>query len=162
MKKLFTLSFLFLAMVYSSNGLGQMLENNKDRVRWYIEECVNKRKLDLVDNIFADSFRVHSLPDCSQRVSTKNDLKDFLNTLFEGFPDIHYIIGDIIGEGNKVAMRVSLRATQEKEFLGIPSKRKKINYISEVLFFRFENGRIAEDWVQLDLYNLFKKMKGLP
>jgi len=82
--------------------------------------------------------------------------------LFEGFPDIHYIIGDIIGEGNKVAMRVSFRATQEKEFLGIPSKRKKINYISEVLFFRFENGRIAEDWVQLDLYNLFKKMKGLP
>jgi predicted ester cyclase len=113
-----------------------------------------------VDKIFADSFKVHTLLDSSENFSKRKDLKDFLRTLFDAFPDIRYKIGDIISEGDKVVMRVSFNATHRKEFLGIHANGNKIDYISEILFFRFENGKIVEDWVQLDLYNLFKKLKG--
>ena len=128
--------------------------------RRYIEECVNNRKIDLVDEIFADSFKVHTLLDNTQSLSTRKALKDFLKTLFDAFPDIHYTVGDIIAEADKVVMRVSFNGTQKKEFLGIQANGSKIDYLSEILFFRFERGKIVEDWIQIDLYNLFKKLKG--
>lgn len=128
--------------------------------RLYIEECVNKRNIDLVDKFFADSFQVHILLDSTQNISTRHELKVFLKTLFDAFPDIHYTVGDIIAEADKVAMRVSFNGTHTREFLDIKAKGNKVNYLSEIFFFRFENGKIVEDWVQLDLYNLFKKLKG--
>lgn len=160
MKQLLKTSFLFVAMTYASNCLCQTLEQNKETARLYIEECVNKRKIDLVDKIFADSFQVHTLLDSTQSFSTRKALKDFLKTLFDAFPDIHYTVGDIIAEADKVVMRVSFNGTHKKEFLGIKANGNKVDYISEILFFRFKGGKIVEDWVQLDLYNLFKKLKG--
>jgi steroid delta-isomerase-like uncharacterized protein len=159
MKQLLRSSFFFVAITYASNCLCQTVEQNKELARLYIEECVNKRKVDLVDKIFADSFQVHMLLDSTQSFSTRKSLKDFLGTLFGAFPDIHYTVGDIIAEENKVVMRVSFSGTQKKEFLGIQAKGNKVNYLSEIFFFRFESGKIVEDWVQFDLYNLFKKLE---
>jgi steroid delta-isomerase-like uncharacterized protein len=160
MNQLLQTSLLFGALIYAANCSCQTLEQNKEKARLYIEECLNKRKIELVDSIFADSFQVHVLLDNTQSISTRIALKDFLKTLFDAFPDIHYTVGDIIAEANKVAMRVSFSGTHKKDFLGIKANGKKVDYLSEIFFFRFENGKIVEDWVQLDLYNLFKKMKG--
>jgi steroid delta-isomerase-like uncharacterized protein len=160
MKQLLKTSFLLVALIYSSTCVSQTADQNKATARLYIEECVNKRKLELIDQIFADSFRVHILLDSTQSISTRKALKDFLSSLFDAFPDIHYTVGDIIGGANRVAMRVSFSGTHKKDFLGIKANNNKVNYASEIFFFRFENGKVVEDWVQLDLYNLFKKMKG--
>jgi steroid delta-isomerase-like uncharacterized protein len=160
MKQLLKILFLFVAVTHTSNCLCQALEKNKEMARLYIEECLNKQKIDLVDEIFADSFQVHKLLDNTQGSSTRNALKDFLKTLFDAFPDIHYTIGDIIAETDKVVMRVSFSGTHKKDFLGAKANGNKIDYLSEIIFFRFEKGKIVEDWVQLDLYNLFKKLKG--
>ena len=160
MKQLLKTSFLFVAVTYASNCLCQTLEQNKEMARLYIEECLNKRKIDLMDKIFADSFQVHVLLDSTQSFSTRKVLKDFLKTLFDAFPDIHYTVGDIIAEADKVVMRVSFKGTHKKEFFGIQANGNKVDYLSEIFFFRFENWKIVEDWVQFDLYNLFKKLKG--
>lgn len=159
MKEMIKSSILFVVLMYVSNCLSQTIEQNKTVARLYIEECVNKRNLNLVDQIFADSFKVHSLLDSSEEFSSRKELKDFLSTLFKAFPDIHYTVGDIIAESDKVVMRVSFTGTHEKEILGIKATGRKIKYLSEIFFFRFENGKIVEDWVQLDLYNLFLKLK---
>jgi steroid delta-isomerase-like uncharacterized protein len=160
MKQFIRLIFLFLTIAPLSNCFCQTSTQNKELAKLYIDECLNRRKIEIVDEIFADSFKIHTLLDSSENSSNRKDLKDFLRTLFDAFPDIHYKIGDIISEGDKVVMRVSFNATHRKEFLGIHANGNKIDYISEILFFRFENGKIVEDWVQLDLYNLFKKLKG--
>ena len=159
MKQLLKTLFLFVAVTYASNCPCQTLEQNKQLARLYIDECLNKRKIDLVDKIFADSFQVHVLLDSTQNFSTRKALKDFLRTLFDAFPDIHYTIGDLVAEADKVVMRVSFSGTHKKEFLGIKANGNKVDYLSEIFFFRFDRGKIVEDWIQLDLYNLFKKLK---
>ncbi len=160
MKQLIKTSFLFVALTYTSNCFCQALKQNKETAKLYIEECLNKRKIDLVDKIFADSFLVHKLLDSTQSFSTRQALKDFLKTLFDAFPDIHYTVGDIVAEADKVVMRVSFNGTHKKEFLGIKANGNKVDYISEIFFFRFDEGKIVEDWVQIDLYDLLKKLKG--
>ena len=149
---------LFLLFVSIQNGTGQTTSINKAVAERYFEEVVNNRKLDLLDKIYADSFLVHVLNDSTESYKTIATQRDFLTYLFTAFPDIHYTIGDIFAEEDRVVMRVTLTATHKNEFWGYKASGNRIRYLSEIFFFRFENGRIRETWVQLDLYTLFKRL----
>jgi predicted ester cyclase len=39
---------------------------------------------------------------------------------YQGFPDIYHTIDDVIGEGDKVVVRFTLRGTHQGDFMGIP------------------------------------------
>ena len=135
-------------------------DGNKKVARFYIEEIVNKQKLELLNQVFADSFLVHILIDSTQNLHSIEAQAEFLKYLFKAFPDIHYTVGDIIGEGDKIAMRLTLSATHKDEFWGYKASGNRINYLSEIFFFRFTNGKVVESWVQFDLHNLFRQLKG--
>ncbi|MBL7731315.1 MAG: ester cyclase [Chitinophagaceae bacterium] len=135
-------------------------DGNKVVARFYIEEIVNKQKLELLNQVFADSFLVHILTDSTQNLQSIEAQADFLKYLFKAFPDIHYTVGDIIGDGDKIAMRVTLSATHKDEFWGYKASGNRINHLSEIFFFRFINGKVVESWVQIDLYNLYRQLKG--
>lgn len=126
----------------------------------YFEEIANEQKLDLLDQIFADSFIVHMLNDNTVERKSIADQREFLEYLFNAFPDIHYTIGEIIQEDDKIAMSISLEATHKNEFWGYEASGKKIEYLSEIFFFRFKDGKIIETWVQLDLHYLNEQLKG--
>ena len=138
------------------NGICQNTYNNKEVVSRYFEEVVNEQKLELLNTVFADSFRTHILIDDTQENNTLESQKEFLTYLFNAFPDIHYTIGDLIEEGDRVVARVSLTATHKGQFWGYDASGNKIDYLSEIFFYRFENGKVVEQWVQFDLHNLFR------
>jgi len=142
------------------NALCQGKESNLKVAKFYFEEIVNKQKLDLLNQIFADTFLVHILIDSTHKLQTISSQKEFLEYLFKAFPDIHYTIGDIIGEQDKLALRVTLSATHRDEFWGYKGLGNRVNYLSEIFFFRFSNGKVVESWVQFDLHNLFRQLKG--
>jgi len=144
----------------TERALCQDKENNQKAAKFYIEEVVNKQNLALINQVFADTFLVHFLLDSTQILQTIAGQAEFLKYLFKAFPDINYSVGDVIGEGDKTAMRVTLSATHKDEFWGYKSLGKRINYLSEIFFFRFSNGKIVESWVQFDLHNLFRQLKG--
>lgn len=159
--KLLKLSISLVFLIISvQGGISQNNLSNKNVAKRYIEEVVNKQKLDMLDQIFADTFLVHNLTDSTESQKTITNQSDFLKYLFKAFPDIHYTIGDIIEDNDKVAMRVSLTATHKDEFWGYQGLGNQINYLSEIFFCRLENGKIVEIWVQMDLYNLFNQLKG--
>ena len=91
---------------------------------------------------------------------TVADQQKRLSDLFQAFPDFQYTISDMIAEGDKVAVRASWHGTQKNSFMKTESSGNSVNYLSEIIFYRLENGKIVERWTQLDLFNLFKKMKG--
>jgi steroid delta-isomerase-like uncharacterized protein len=140
-------------------GLGQTPSGNKAVSRSYFEEVVNKQKLELLKNVFADSFLVHVLLDSTEARKSVADQATFLKYFFKAFPDVHYSIGDIMEDGDRVAMRVMFSGTHRGEFWGYAPSGNHIKYLSEIFFFRFQNGKVVEVWVQFDLYNLFKQLK---
>ena len=123
-----------LVVILLSNQVGncQIQVKNKDVIIRYFDEVVNKRKVDLLHEIFTDSFLVHNLTDSTQKYSTLESQKKFLLYLFKAFPDIHYSIGDLIEEGNKVVLRTSLSATHKNEFWGYKGSGNRIRYSSTI------------------------------
>jgi predicted ester cyclase len=160
MKLIKLITCIVMMCVTIENASCQDKDNNKKVAKFYIEEIVNKQKPEFLNQVFADTFLVHILIDSTKNLQTIAGQTGFLKYLFKAFPDIHYKVGDVIGEDDKIAMRVTLSATHKDEFWGYKPLGHRVNYLSEIFFFRFTNGKVVESWVQFDLHNLFRQLKG--
>lgn len=150
------LSLIFFAFSASA----QSPEENKKIIKRYLLEIINGRKLELLGEVFPEKFVRHDLNDSTDTWMTVADQHKRLSDLFRAFPDLKYTIGDIIAEGDKVVVRVQWQGTQKDTFMKTESTGKHIHYLSEIVFYRLEKGKIVERWTQLDLHSLFRKMKG--
>ena len=139
---------------------GQTPEENKKIITRYLLEIFNGRKLELLGEVFPERFVRHDLNHGTDTWMTVADQQKRLSDLFQAFPDFHYTIGDIIAEGDKVVVRAVWHGTQKSTFMETESSGNRIDPVSEIIFYRLENGKIVERWTQLDLHSLFKKMKG--
>jgi steroid delta-isomerase-like uncharacterized protein len=149
------LSPIFL--IFSAKG--QSSRDNKKIILHYLLEIINDRKLDSLGDVFAEKFIRHDLNDSTDTWMTIPDQKKRLSDLFHAFPDFHYTVTDIIAEADKVVVRTVFQGTQKNTFMKTESSGNRVN-VSEIIFYRLENGKIVERWTQLDLYGLFKEMKG--
>lgn len=70
-----------------------------------------------------------------------------------GFPDFHFTIEDMIVQGNKVSLRIPFTGTHMGKFRGLEPTGRKIN-VTETVFMRIEDGRIAEIWEDYDEYGM--------
>jgi len=138
----------------------QRAEENKKVIKHYLLDIINGRKLELLSEVFPEKFVRHDLNDRTDTWMTVADQHKRLSDLINAFPDLQYTIDDMIAEGDKVVVRTTWTGTQKNTFMKTESSGNSINGLSEIVFYRLENGKIVERWTQLDLFSLFKKMKG--
>jgi predicted ester cyclase len=85
------------------------------------------------------------------------------NALFWG--SVHdcgiWTVHDIIGEGDKVASRVSWEGTHKGEMMGIPPSNKRLN-VSEIHIYRFSNGKVVERWGEWDMFGMMQQIGIIP
>ena len=76
-------------------------------------------------------------------------IKKLFTMAFEGFPDWHEAIEDIIAEGDKVWVRIKATGTHTGEWdlfgVKLTPTGKKIE-MPMVFIWRLENGKLAEGW----------------
>jgi predicted ester cyclase len=75
----------------------------------------------------------------------------------EAFPDFDVTYEDVVAEGDRVAMRFSIRATHDGELMGVAPTGREIAF-QNVVFNRLVDGRIAERWVQPQLFDLMAQL----
>jgi steroid delta-isomerase-like uncharacterized protein len=73
------------------------------------------------------------------------------------FPDLEAQIDDLVAADDKVALRLTLRGTQQGEFQGIPATGRTIRYVSHE-FYRVRDGLFAEEWICSDTASLFRQL----
>jgi len=123
------------------------VKGNKDVVRRYVEEVVNRRRTDLIQQLVADDYVFHC-PD--------GDLYGRQGALLNAteihiaFPDAHMDITELISEGDIVARRFVLRGTHLDSFLGLEPSDDEVA-IPGLGVDRIVNGRIAETWIAFNL-----------
>lgn len=142
------------------DGKDQTAEENKKVIKRYLLDIINGRKLELLSEVFPEKFVRHDLNERTDTWMTVADQHKRLSDLINAFPDFKYTIDDMIAEGDKVVVRTTWSGTQKNTFMKTESLGNSINGLSEIIFYRLENGKIVERWTQLDLHGLFKKMKG--
>ena len=75
-------------------------------------------------DFYDDSLIIHGFP--PNFPTNKEGFKQFINLLWNAFPDIKIMFDDIIIEGNKVACRYNLTGTHKGEFMGLQPTNKRL------------------------------------
>ena len=121
-------------------------KDNKQIAEKFIDEIWNKGNLDDVDKFVTSDFIYHAR---GEDVTGIENLKEWVFSDRDVFPDIRFTIVDRIAESNKVSTAWIVEATHEKEFRGIPATHKRFETVG-VSIFHFEGNKIKEAWIVVD------------
>lgn len=73
------------------------------------------------------------------------------------FPDLRAKIEDQMGEGDKVATRVTFQGTHKGEFRGIPPSGKSVSYTG-IAIDRIRGGKVVEMWHEANIISLLQQL----
>jgi len=121
------------------------LNANKQLVRDYIDNAINKRRPESAERYFAANYIEHN-PHLPAGIAGK---KQFIAAVLKGFSDYHGKIEDIVAEGDEVVTRTLWTGTQDGPFLGRPATGNKVKFATSD-FYRIDNGKVVEHWDVVD------------
>lgn len=137
-----------------------MSQDNVTAVRRLFDEVWNKRNVAAVDQILRFDYRHHdpSTPDLG--IGSEN-YKRIMALYTRAFPDLQLTIDDIVDSGEKVAVRWTATGTHEGELNEIAPTRKKVS-IAGISILLFEDGKVAEEWVNWDALGMLQEFGVVP
>ena len=77
------------------------------------------------------------------------------------FPDLHFTLEDVIGEGDRVVVRWTATGTHKAEVMGVPATGKRVA-VTGIEVSRFADGKLAETWVNWDALGLLRQLGAIP
>ena len=138
-----------------------MSERNKAVVRRWFEEVWNQGREASSDDRFPAGGVAHGLGDSESDVRGPAEFKPFAANIRGSIPDTHIRVEDILTEGDRVAVRVTLEGTHTGLGLGVPPTGRKIS-IQGIIILRMVDGRIIEAWNSYDQLGLLRQIGALP
>lgn len=124
----------------------------KATVRRYFEEALDKRNLDVLDEIVATDCLIHR-PEAQEPIRGLTAFKQGLGRILQVYSEFSTTIHDLMAEDDRVACRLSHRAVNRGEWtsrLGRHDVAGKPVSWPAIVIFRFREGKIAEEWVSRD------------
>jgi steroid delta-isomerase-like uncharacterized protein len=131
------------------------LEENKRIARRIPEQIASEGAIGLVDDLFAQDVgaRAGPLGDAAGR----DAFRELPQRMRGAFPDLEATVEELVAEGNRVAMRVTLAGTHEGHFMGVEPTEETFE-VEHAIFLRIEDGKIVELWGQLDTFALLRQL----
>lgn len=133
-------------------------ETNKAIVRRCIEQILNNKRTDLVDEFYVDTVELHGT---GPSIIGRTAVVEFYATFFAAFPDWHTTIVDMVAEGEKVVVQITSNGTHLGDFQAIPATGKPYTQ-NAIVIYRLANGKIAEGWVQTDMLSMMQQLGLIP
>ena len=131
--------------------------DNKAIASRFFDEVINQRKLDVLDEIADSNMKGH----ISDGVMSREEWKRILEMGLNAFEDHHQTVHDWIVEGDKVVARWTVEGTHTGTYVGVsPTGRRTKATGMEI--FRIENGKIVEEWCNLDFYGVLRQLGAVP
>jgi len=135
-------------------------EKNTAALRRFYDEVMVKGNLKVIDELVADNFVEHYLPD-PKAPANKAGLTQTMAQFRTAFPDLQIVVEDIIAKGDKVWAYTTMRGTNKGEFMGMPATGKKID-VKGIDIIRFVNGKAVEHWAVSDDLAMMQQLGMIP
>jgi steroid delta-isomerase-like uncharacterized protein len=134
-------------------------KDNMAAARRLLDEGWSQGKLDVVDELVADSyvFRDPAVPG----IEGTEGLKQLITMYRTGYPDLKFTLEDQLADGDKVVNRWTCAGTHEGELMGIPATGKYTT-TSGISISRFEGGKAVEEWVRWDTLGWLQQLGVIP
>jgi steroid delta-isomerase-like uncharacterized protein len=131
------------------------IEANKAICREFLEELHNHANFSVIDK-WVDPNVVSHDPFPGQKPGPEG-VRETMQIFLRAFPDKKITINDMIAEGEKVMVKLTVTGTHSGEFMGMPPTGSRTRY-EEVLVFRLRQGKITEHWAVADTLSLMQQV----
>jgi steroid delta-isomerase-like uncharacterized protein len=162
--KLLSLALCIVALcsaALAADSAASLVEKNKASVRRIFESIWNEAQLESIEDVWAASVPFHFRA-MRPRPMAPDALRAEVQRWRKAFPDFRFTVEDIIGEGDRVAIRVRYTGTHTgAEWFGLPPTGKKVN-VTEMMFFRLDGGKVVEAWEDYDEFVMRRQLGALP
>lgn len=133
-------------------------ERNVSIVRRLFEHQFSDAGLGVVDEALAADHVDHSpLP---LTVPGREGYKLRLQSMRAAFSDIRFVIEDILGEGDRVAVRFSFSGRHTGTFRGVGPTGRQVT-IRGINIERLSGGRIVEHWGAFDVWDVMRQIEAV-
>jgi len=136
------------------------IEENKKLIRFLIDECLNKGKLDLADKYFTPDYVSH-IAGAPPGPPGPAVFKGVIAAWRGAFPDWHMTINELIAEGDKVCNRFTTTGTHKAPLWGIPPTNKPMT-VNGIEIHRIKDGKVAESWICDDVPSIMQQLGVVP
>jgi steroid delta-isomerase-like uncharacterized protein len=128
--------------------------------RRFIEEILDTGDWSNADEVLHPDVVMYH-PSSPEPIRGLGAVAGFLGVFRAGMPDLHLKVEDVTPDGETVAARWSAHGTHTGEMFGIPPTGNGID-IHGISFFRFVDGKIAEDWVEENTLAVLQQLGVIP
>jgi len=129
------------------------MEERKATIRKFHEEGTNTGTI--FEDLLSPNYVGHLAS--GQEMKGAEGIKQYASVMLTAFPDMDVSIGEIIGEGDIYACRITFSGTHTGNLMGIPPTNKRFS-ITEAVFIRFDGNKIAEEWQYLNQLSMFQQL----
>ena len=130
---------------------------NKAVIRAFVEEVINQGRLERADDLVAlDFVELDPLP--GQRQG-REGLKEIIAVIRTAFPDIYWVMEEMVAEGEMVFSRFTWSGTHRGTFLGIPATGRQMK-VSGMVLDRIVAGRMKESRILMDGVKMMEQLVG--
>jgi steroid delta-isomerase-like uncharacterized protein len=128
---------------------------NKAVIASFVEEVINQGRLERVDDLVAVDFvELDPLPGQQQG---REGLKQVISAFRTAFPDIHWVIEEMVAEGDKVFSRFTWHGTHRGEFFDVPGTGKQIS-VKGMVVDRVVASKMVESRILMDGLGMMRQL----
>jgi predicted ester cyclase len=127
---------------------------NRAAIAAYVEATNARRPIDWY---FAPGYVYHGPTGEMDRDGFMRQHEAFLTA----FSNVTMSVLDVVVEEERTATRWQAEGTHTGELMGIPATGRPAR-ITGIIITRFEDGKAAEEWEQIDLLGLMQQIRALP
>ncbi len=128
----------------------------KEVIRRLYKEVWNERKLDLIDQLVSQSHALVA-PNVSGAAVGPAAYKRQIAAFVAGFPDLRFVVDEIISENDKVVAVWTWTGTQRGEYLGIAPTNKKVS-VAGITIHQIAAGKILDSQAAWDSLGLLRQL----
>jgi predicted ester cyclase len=133
-------------------------EANESVVRRFFDELWNAGDLAVVDDIVAP-HHVHHVGDHAYH--GPGEVKQMASDLREAFPDLHFVLDDVVSDADRVAVRWTATGTQSGPFFDLAPSGRPARWTGMDMV-RLDRGLLVELWANADGMALWEQLTGSP
>ncbi len=136
-----------------------MSNANKEVIGAFIEEVINQRRLERANDLVKEDFiELDPLPGQQQG---REGLKAVLHQMQTAFPDMRWVVDEMVAEGDKVVSRFHWTGTHKDNFLGIPATGRSVK-VNGVVIDRLESGKMADSRILMNSMGMMQQLGVIP
>jgi predicted ester cyclase/heme-degrading monooxygenase HmoA len=131
------------------------IQRNKEVISKLYEQVLNKRNMGLLPGIVTEDYTG------VQGKKGPAAFEEPIAALIRAFPDAHWKVEELIGEGDKVIVRQQLQGTHTGQFQHIAATGKRVTN-NGIAIYELKDGKITSGQVQTDRLGFLQELGVLP